>query len=59
MIVDSTPSGAGPPSMMRSMRPRKSASTCAAVVGETCPERLAEGATIGPPKLVRMSRATG
>ena len=32
------------------MRPRRSASTCAALVGETWPERLAEGATTGPPK---------
>ena len=31
------------------MRPRRSASTCAAVVGETWPERLADGATTGWP----------
>ena len=35
MIVDSTPTGAAPPSTIRSMRPRRSAMTCAAVVGET------------------------
>ena len=58
-MVDSTPTGVAPPSMIRSMRPRRSASTCWAVVGETCPERLAEGATTGRPKAMRMSRATG
>ena len=39
----------GPPSRMRSMRPPRSASTCAAVVGETWPDRLADGATTGRP----------
>ena len=58
-MVDSTPIGAGPPSTMRSMRPRRSASTCCAVVGETWPERLAEGATIGRPNAASISRATG
>ena len=56
--VDSTPTGVGPPSTMRSMRPRRSASTCAAVVGETWPERLADGATTGLPNAARMSCAT-
>ena len=36
------------------MRPRRSASTCAAVVGETWPERLADGATTGLPNARRM-----
>jgi hypothetical protein len=58
-MVDSNPTGAGPPSMIRSIRPRKSAMTCSAVVGETWPERLADGATMGLPNAVRMSRATG
>ena len=49
-MVDSTPTGVAPPSTMRSMRPRRSASTCCAVVGETWPERLADGATTGRPK---------
>ena len=58
-MVDSSPTGAGPPSTISSMRPRRSASTCAAVVGETWPERLADGATTGPPNAARMARATG
>ena len=58
-MVDSTPTGVGPPSTIRSMRPRRSASTCCAVVGETWPERLADGATTGRPNAARMSRATG
>ena len=58
-MVNSTPTGVAPPSTIRSIRPRRSASTCCAVVGETWPERLAEGATTGRPKAVRMSRATG
>ena len=48
-MVDSRPTGVGPPSRIRSTRPSRSASTCCAVVGETWPERLAEGATIGLP----------
>ena len=47
-MVDSTPTATGPPSTIRSMRPSRSAFTCAAVVGETWPERLADGATTGP-----------
>ena len=47
---NSTPIGVGPPSTISSMRPRRSASTCAAVVGETWPDRLADGATTGRPK---------
>ena len=34
-MVDSTPTVAGPPSTIRSMRPPRSSSTCCAVVGET------------------------
>jgi L-threonylcarbamoyladenylate synthase len=47
------------PSRIRSMRPRRSDSTCAAVVGETWPERLADGATTGLPNARSRSRATG
>ena len=49
----------GPPSTIRSMRPSRSAATCAAVVGETWPERLADGATTAPPKARRSACATG
>ena len=52
-MVDSTPTAVGPPSRMRSMRPPRSAITCCAVVGETWPERLAEGATTGRPSAAR------
>jgi len=48
-MVDSTPTETGPPSMIRSMRPARSLATCAAAVGETWPDRFAEGATIGCP----------
>ena len=58
-MVDSTPTGAGPPSTMKSMRPPRSSITCWAVVGETWPERLAEGATTGRPSRLRMPSATG
>ena len=58
-IVDSTPTLVGPPSTIRSMRPSRSARTCAAVVGETWPDRLAEGATTGSPNASSRSRATG
>ena len=37
---------------------RRSSSTCAAVVGETWPERLADGATTGLPSARMMPRAT-
>ena len=57
-MVDSTPTGVAPPSTMRSMRPPRSASTWSAVVGDTWPERLADGATTGLPKAARISRAT-
>ena len=58
-MVDSTPTGQGPASITMSMRPRRSASTWAALVGETWPERLAEGATTGPSKAASKARATG
>src|SRR5262249_10604634 len=48
-IVDSTPTVVGPPSSTRSMRSPRSASTCSAVVGDTWPDWLAEGATTGLP----------
>ena len=41
------------------MRPARSLCTWAAVVGETWPDRLADGATTGPPNARRISRATG
>ena len=46
-----------PPSTIRSIRPARSPCTCAAVVGETWPDRLADGATTGPPKARRMASA--
>ena len=58
-MVDSTPTEVGPPSMTTSIRPASSASTWAASVGLTCPERLAEGATTGPPAASIRARATG
>ena len=48
-----------PPSSTMSMRPSRSAMTCCAVVGETWPERLADGATIGLPNAASSARATG
>ena len=58
-MVDSTPTSTAPPSTIRSIRPARSLCTWAAVVGETWPDRLADGATTGPPNARRMSRATG
>ena len=58
-MVDSTPTGQGPASITMSMRPRRSASTCAALVGETWPELLADGATTGPSKAASNACATG
>ena len=58
-MVDSTPTETGPPSTIKSMRPSRSLATWAAVVGETWPERLADGATIGRPSSRKISRATG
>ncbi len=57
-MVDSTPTATAPPSTIRSIRPARSLSTWAAVVGDTWPDRLADGATTGPPKARRMARAT-
>ena len=57
-IVDSTPTEVGPPSRIMSMLPSRSALTCCAVVGETWPERFADGATIGLPNAASRSRAT-
>ncbi|MGY4486077.1 hypothetical protein ACVWWR_005268 [Bradyrhizobium sp. LM3.2] len=58
-MVDSTPTVTGPPSTIRSIRPARSLSTWAASVGETWPERLADGATTAPPKARRIACATG
>ena len=48
-MVNSTPTCVGPPSSTQSMRPSRSPITCPACVGETRPERLAEGAATGTP----------
>ena len=56
-MVDSTPTATAPPSTIRSIRPARSLCTWAAVVGETWPDRLAEGATTGPPNARRKSPA--
>ena len=58
-MVDSTPTATAPPSTIRSIRPSRSLCTWAAMVGDTWPDRLADGATTGRPKTRRMSRATG
>ena len=58
-MVDSTPTATGPPSTIRSIRPARSPCTWAAVVGDTWPDRLADGATTGPPKARRMASAAG
>ena len=57
--VDSSPIGAGPPSRMIATLAPRSASTCAAVVGLTCPERLALGAAIGRSAARSSAWATG
>ena len=57
--VDSSPIGAGPPSRIMATRSPKSASTCAAVVGLTWPERLALGAATGRPAARSSACATG
>ena len=56
---NSTPTSTGPPSTIRSIRPARSLCTCAAVVGETWPDKFADGATTGRPNARRMSRARG
>ncbi len=58
-MVDSTPTAQRPASITMSMRPRRSVSTWAALVGETWPERLAEGATTGPSNALSKACATG
>jgi len=58
-MVDSTPTGAGPPSTMSSIRPPRSAATCSARVGETWPERLADGATTGWEHVARLAAWSG
>ncbi len=58
-MVDSTPTRVGPPSTTASMRPDRSSITCAASVGLTRPERLAEGAATGRPVAAKRARATG
>ena len=58
-IVDSIPIGHGPPSRMRSTASPRSARTWAAVVGETCPNRFADGAARPPPNLRKRSSAIG
>ena len=55
--VDSTPTAQGPPSTTAAMRPPSPSSTCAAVVGLTWPERLAEGAATGRPTCAQQRRA--
>ncbi len=57
--VDSTPTVVGPPSRMQAMRPSRSASTCAAVVGLVCMKRLALGAAIGRSAALSIAWATG
>ena len=57
--VDSSPIGAGPPSRMIATLAPRSASTCAAVVGLTWPERLALGAAIGRSAARSSAWATG
>ena len=57
--VDSSPIGVGPPSRIVATRAPRSASTCAAVVGLTWPERLALGAAIGRSADRRRAWATG
>ena len=48
-IVDSIPMVHGPPSSTRSTDSPKSLITCCALVGLTCPKRLADGATTASP----------
>ncbi len=47
--VDSTPTSVAPPSSTASIRPSKSASTCAAVVGLVCPKRSRSAPPPAPP----------
>ena len=57
-IVDSTPIGVTPPSRIRSTRPSRSASTCAAEVGLGREKRFALGAATGTPQVSISARAT-
>ncbi len=57
-MVDSTPAVQGPPSSTGT-RPSNPATTCAAVVGDSRPERLAEGAASGRPAARISSSASG
>ena len=57
--VDSTPTEHSPPSTTAAMRPSRSASTWAAVVGLGEPERLADGAARDRPDSRMTARATG
>ena len=45
--MDSSPTAQGPPSSTAAIRPERPSSTCAARVGDTRPEGLAEGAASG------------
>ncbi len=56
--VDSRPIAVGPLSMIRSIRPSRSARTCSARVGDSRFDRLALGAEIGRPKRSIRPRAT-
>ena len=60
IIVDSIPISQSPPSStIKSMMPANSSRTSAALVGETFPKRLAEGATRPPLNLRNSSFAIG
>ena len=58
-MVDSMPTSAAPPSSTHSTAAPNSRRTCSAVVAETRPYRLAEGAAMPPPKRRRSCCATG
>ena len=57
--VDSRPTGQAPPSRISATSSPNSAATCAAMVGLTRPERLADGAAIGLAAARSNSCATG
>ena len=56
-IVDSTPTRAAPPSSTTSTSAPRSARTCAAVVGLTLPNRLADGAATTPAECIEQREA--
>ena len=58
-IVDSMPMPTGPPSRTISILPFISSITCAAVVGEGLPDRLALGAAINTPESFISFKAPG